>query len=380
MLLQKSVSFLSQHSAREALQSKNALIEKQFLPIHNAWLKKTSARRAEEKRIARAKLDMRGNEYRRSAGAEDQQVFDACKFSSKNTENPKLLQNLKREALAKVINEALKCLHEHTSAWLFKEPVDWKGLGLPHYPNIVKHPIDLSTIQKHYEEGKYKRADMFVCDVLLMVQNCVLFNSRDTSSQKYVRLAKLLWKKFVKVFESLMMQEEIVFTKPSLLNNDDILENVDTVCTCCVPYNSSHFVVACDGSCGGWYHPSCIGLIRCGDYLIAVDENTGLETRRFDLSKSFTCPMCTTSNPEYTSFGKIALKTPIRDRLLKGTAHRSTIRYSKSESNSTMHTSSGDQAEPTSTFPMNKRKRLATLRDTTANTKKLKSSIVKDRC
>ena len=158
-----------------------------------------------------------------------------------------------------MIKKTLEALHKHSSAWLFESPVDWQGLGLLHYPVVIKHPIDLSKIQLFFEDGKYKRAETFASDILLRVQNCVLFNSRDAKSQKYVRLAKLLWRKFVKVFNSLIHDEGIVFTQPSMLDNEDILESVDTVCTCQMPYNSCNFVVACDGGCEGWYHPGCIG-------------------------------------------------------------------------------------------------------------------------
>ena len=331
-MLQQSVSFLVEHAAKQAREREQAKEEKQFWPIHKAWLKETSARRAEENRIARAKMDLRGNEYRSSPGRQNLLVSDGMLraadggnspggiFSHAGTAagevmiNPKVQRKLKRQALANVITGTIKVLHEHSSAWLFKTPVDWQGLGLLHYPMVVKHPIDLSGIQLFFEDGKYKRAETFAADILLMVQNCVLFNSRDVKSQKFVRLGKLMWKKFVKVFKMLLLQERIVFTQPTMLNDEDILETVDTVCTCQMPYNSCNFVVACDGECGGWYHPGCVGLIRCGDFLISVDEETGMEARRFDLSKSFICPMCESGNPKHTTFGKIASKTPSRQR------------------------------------------------------------------
>jgi len=31
----------------------------------------------------------------------------------------------------------------------FNVPVDWKGLGLPDYPKIIKKPMDLGTIKVH---------------------------------------------------------------------------------------------------------------------------------------------------------------------------------------------------------------------------------------
>jgi hypothetical protein len=38
----------------------------------------------------------------------------------------------------------------------FRAPVDWKGLGLYDYPQIVKKPMDLGTIKKKISGGKYK--------------------------------------------------------------------------------------------------------------------------------------------------------------------------------------------------------------------------------
>ena len=54
-----------------------------------------------------------------------------------------------------------------------------------------------------------------------------------------------------------------------------------------------------------------MGLIRCGDFLIAVDETTGMETTRFDLSKPFICPMCNSGGAS-TTYGQAVFKTPSR--------------------------------------------------------------------
>ena len=53
-----------------------------------------------------------------------------------------------------------------------------------------------------------------------MCQNCVLFNSRDAKSGKFVRMAKLMWRKFVKTLTLLMRQEHIVFTQPAMLDEE----------------------------------------------------------------------------------------------------------------------------------------------------------------
>lgn len=38
----------------------------------------------------------------------------------------------------------------------FREPVDWKGLGLYDYPQIIKKPMDLGTVKKNLKAKKYK--------------------------------------------------------------------------------------------------------------------------------------------------------------------------------------------------------------------------------
>ena len=129
---------------------------------------------------------------------------------------------------------------------------------------VIKHPIDLSKIQLFFEDGKYKRAETFASDILLMVQNCVLFNSRDAKSQKYVRLAKL-WRKFVKVFTLFIHDEGIVFTQPSMLDNEDIW-NLLTQCVHakCLIIAVILLLLVMVGVKGGIIQVH--GLIRCGDF------------------------------------------------------------------------------------------------------------------
>eukprot|EP00606_Chrysophyceae_sp_TOSAG23-5_P000475 GSChrysophyteH2.ASY1.ANO1.1525.1 assembled CDS len=77
---------------------------------------------------------------------------------------------------------------------IFREPVDWKALGLTDYPTIVKDPMDLGTIKKNIEKGNYKSLEDVAHDVRLVWTNCMLYN-RDGS--EYYHLAD----KFSKAFE-----------------------------------------------------------------------------------------------------------------------------------------------------------------------------------
>mmetsp|Transcript_22341 Transcript_22341/g.67999 ORF Transcript_22341/g.67999 Transcript_22341/m.67999 type:complete len:191 (+) Transcript_22341:2100-2672(+) len=76
-------------------------------------------------------------------------------------------------AAAGVLEQILK----QKNAKVFAEPVDWRGLGLHDYPQIVKHPMDIGTVQRKLREGKYNSSlDAVVDDVQLVWANAMLYN------------------------------------------------------------------------------------------------------------------------------------------------------------------------------------------------------------
>ncbi|KAI8339289.1 Bromodomain-containing protein [Blakeslea trispora] len=58
----------------------------------------------------------------------------------------------------------------------FLQPVDYVALNIPDYPTIVKHPMDLSTVERKLMNNEYTNADMFEADITLMFNNCYLYN------------------------------------------------------------------------------------------------------------------------------------------------------------------------------------------------------------
>lgn len=62
----------------------------------------------------------------------------------------------------------------------FLVPVDPVALGIPTYFNIIKKPMDLSTIQNKLSKGEYTHAKQFQSDMDLMFNNCFKFNSPGT--------------------------------------------------------------------------------------------------------------------------------------------------------------------------------------------------------
>ncbi|KAI8065509.1 Bromodomain-containing protein [Gongronella butleri] len=59
----------------------------------------------------------------------------------------------------------------------FLEPVDPIKLGIPDYPTIVKHPMDLATIENKLNNSVYTNPGEFAQDIRLMFNNCYLYNA-----------------------------------------------------------------------------------------------------------------------------------------------------------------------------------------------------------
>ncbi|XP_025031711.1 bromodomain-containing protein 2 isoform X2 [Python bivittatus] len=64
-------------------------------------------------------------------------------------------------------------------AWPFYKPVDASALGLHDYHEIIKHPMDLSSIKRKMENREYHDAQEFASDVRLMFSNCYKYNPPD---------------------------------------------------------------------------------------------------------------------------------------------------------------------------------------------------------
>ena len=58
----------------------------------------------------------------------------------------------------------------------FLEPVDWKGLGLDDYPEVVKSPMDLKTLGNKLKKNDYKRAEEFFAELDRIWTNCQAYN------------------------------------------------------------------------------------------------------------------------------------------------------------------------------------------------------------
>jgi len=78
-------------------------------------------------------------------------------------------------------------------AIVFREPVDWRGLGLFDYPQIIKKPMDLGTVKRKLDNGEYRAPAECASDVRLIWENCMTYNQ---DGSYYYNLAQIFSKRF----------------------------------------------------------------------------------------------------------------------------------------------------------------------------------------
>ncbi|XP_070817506.1 bromodomain testis-specific protein isoform X1 [Chaetodon trifascialis] len=91
-----------------------------------------------------------------------------------------------------ILKEMLSKRH-YAYAWPFYAPVDVVALGLHDYHDIIKQPMDLSTIRKKMDQREYANAKEFTADVRLMFSNCYKYNP---PSHEVVYMARKLQEVF----------------------------------------------------------------------------------------------------------------------------------------------------------------------------------------
>ena len=82
-----------------------------------------------------------------------------------------------RAACLGACDGVLKYLLRHKHAAWFADPVDPVGMGIPHYAEIIKTPMDFGTIKGKYKGGRYASAEAFAADVRLVFRNATTFNT-----------------------------------------------------------------------------------------------------------------------------------------------------------------------------------------------------------
>ncbi|XP_071127682.1 bromodomain-containing protein 2-like [Mytilus edulis] len=115
------------------------------------------------------------------------------------------MQDVDLENCMKLVDDLLSEKHQ-SYMWPFYQPVDPIALGLYDYFEIVKKPMDLSTIKNNLECCLYKSVDEFSDDMMLLYQNCYLYSEPDTEIYK---MAKKLEEYYEKTMETTKSDKQV---------------------------------------------------------------------------------------------------------------------------------------------------------------------------
>lgn len=82
-----------------------------------------------------------------------------------------------QEEPLKRITKIVNSLLSNQDCAPFREPVDWRGLELFDYPQIITNMMDLGTVKRRVERGHYSTAHQVAEDIRLVWRNCMTYNA-----------------------------------------------------------------------------------------------------------------------------------------------------------------------------------------------------------
>ncbi|KAF4798314.1 histone acetyltransferase [Turdus rufiventris] len=134
---------------------------------------------------------------------EDQPTTPATQSSPAAGQSKKKI--FKPEELRQALMPTLEALYRQDPESLpFRQPVDPQLLGIPDYFDIVKNPMDLSTIKRKLDTGQYQEPWQYVDDIWLMFNNAWLYNRKTSRVYKYCsKLAEVFEQEIDPVMQSL---------------------------------------------------------------------------------------------------------------------------------------------------------------------------------
>lgn len=94
------------------------------------------------------------------------------------------------------MQQVVKLLNKNPDSELFRFPVD--SSQIPQYYQLIKHPMDLQTIQKKIKTRKYATFAEFQADVQLIWSNCKEFNKEGSDIYKLADKLEKESKKLIK--------------------------------------------------------------------------------------------------------------------------------------------------------------------------------------
>ncbi|KAF6173684.1 hypothetical protein GIB67_000586 [Kingdonia uniflora] len=119
---------------------------------------------------------LRGNTLGTLGRRCDEPLLKRCSSGKLESVKQAPLPNPSNSILMKQCEELLKRLMSHQYGWVFNAPVDVKKLNIPDYFTVIKHPMDLGTVNNKLISGAYSSPLGFLDDVRLTFSNAMTYN------------------------------------------------------------------------------------------------------------------------------------------------------------------------------------------------------------
>lgn len=134
--------------------------------------------------IGKSHIIHKGLEHFKKENFEPLNPFDipGIKEAGWTREMDDLAQKPKRGAHYIAMLTILTEMQNHPSNWPFLNPVN--KLEVPDYYEVIKEPMDISTMEIKLENDKYESMDDFIYDCKLIFNNCRQYNGENTTFYK----------------------------------------------------------------------------------------------------------------------------------------------------------------------------------------------------
>ena len=123
----------------------------------------------------------------------------------------------------------------------FREPVDWRGLELYDYPEIITKMMDLGTVKRRLERGYYQTAHQVAEDIRLIWSNCMTYNA---DGSDFWLLAKSYSRRFEdryrKVRQECKKVDDVSFCRHGII----LKKGLDFLFFLCLFLVSSHYWIS----------------------------------------------------------------------------------------------------------------------------------------
>jgi hypothetical protein len=101
---------------------------------------------------------------------------------------PALPRPLVQQILSTLLDEVIK--YDEEKGGLFSKPVSKEDL--PEYYEEIENPMDYGTMREKLERGEYRSAQAMQKDFILVMQNCLKFNEKDSDIVREARQQALM--------------------------------------------------------------------------------------------------------------------------------------------------------------------------------------------